>query len=823
MTRAASPARAPAHTQATPLPPVVLLFAGSGCAALIYQIVWLQLLQLVIGSSAVSLGVLLGTFMGGMCLGSWLFPITIDARYRPLKVFACLELGVGLMGIVILHAMPLINTLYVGTGGGISIRAIVAALCLLPPTAMMGATLPAISRWVTTTPAGVSWLGFFYGGNIFGAVAGTLLAGFYLLRVYDVAVATYVAAAINVAVALTSLRLAQRVGRLGAVDTQKGERAQHERTPRAERRATVFVVIALSGFTALASEVIWTRLLSLTVGATVFAFALILAAFLSGLGIGSSIGAAAGRRAARPNLILGWCQLLLCAALAWGAYLLTESFPYSSIAPASGTWTSVRLDFVRCLWVVLPAAILWGASFPLALAAAATPGSDPARLVGSVYAANTLGAIAGSACGVLMAANLGSRRSMQLLILTCALAALVATVPARVRQPGQARRRSREVALLAGIVLSIGLAWRVAPIPDALIAYGRNAASWMDVTSIIYAGEGLNAFVAVSRTHSGAPVYHAAGKVQASSEGEDMRLQRMLAHLSHLIPERPTNVLVIGLGAGITAGAVAIAPRVERMTVVEIERLVPSVSEYFGDYNYRVVHNPKVTVRIDDARHYLMTSRDTYDVITSDLVDPWVKGTAALFTREFFDTMKAHLAPGGVVTLFVQLYLSNPESVKSEIGTFMEVFPHTIVWGNTLEGKGYDLVLTGSVEPFVIDIDRTQALLDTLPYAQVAQSLRDIGVGSAVDLFSSYAAAGDDLRPWLRDAIINRDRNLRLQYLAGMGLDLQQSGPIYADMLRYSTFPAHLFAGSAASIRALRDGVDRASRRAVSTFQEPNR
>jgi spermidine synthase len=810
--------------QATPLRPVVLLFAGSGCAALIYQIAWLQLLQLVIGSSAVSLGVLLGTFMGGMCLGSWLFPITIDARYRPLKVFACLELGVGLTGIVILHVMPLINALYVRSGGGISIRALVAALCLLPPTAMMGATLPAISRWVTTTPAGVSWLGFFYGGNIFGAVAGTLLAGFYLLRVYDVAVASYVAAAINVVVALTSLRLARRAGPLASADTPGAERVQEERTPGAGRRApAVFVVIALSGFTALASEVIWTRLLSLTVGATVYAFSLILAAFLSGLGIGSSIGAAAGRRAARPNLILGWCQLLLCAALAWGAYLLTESFPYSSIAPASGAWTSLRLDFVRCLWVVLPAAILCGASFPLALASAAAPGSDPARLVGSVYAANTLGAIAGSACGVLMAANLGSRRSLQLLILSCALSALVATVPALVRQPGQGRRRSPGVALLTGIVLAIGLAWRVAPIPDALIAYGRNAASWMDVTSIIYAGEGLNAFVAVSRTQSGAPVYHAAGKVQASSEGEDMRLQRMLAHLSHLIPERPTNVLVIGLGAGITAGAVAIAPRVERMTVVEIERLVPSVSEYFGDYNYRVVHNPKVTVRIDDARHYLMTSRETYDVITSDLVDPWVKGTAALFTREFFDTMKAHLAPGGVVTLFVQLYLSNPESVKSEIGTFMEVFPHTIVWGNTLEGKGYDLVLTGSVDPFVIDIDRTQALLDTLPYAPVAQSLRDIGVGSAVDLFSSYAAAGDDLRPWLRDAIINRDRNLRLQYLAGMGLDLQQSGPIYADMLRYSTFPAHLFAGSAPSIRALRDGVDRASRRAVSTPQEPVR
>src|SRR5512143_3540157 len=152
------------------LPLVLLLFLGSGCAALIYEIVWFQLLQLVIGSSSVSLGVLLGTFMGGMCVGSFLLPRYVDAKHHPLKIYAYLEIVIGVMGLVLLFGMPLVNGIYVWIGGGhIAVRAIVAAVCLLPPTFMMGATLPAVARWVQTTPSGVAWLGYFYGGNIAGA------------------------------------------------------------------------------------------------------------------------------------------------------------------------------------------------------------------------------------------------------------------------------------------------------------------------------------------------------------------------------------------------------------------------------------------------------------------------------------------------------------------------------------------------------------------------------------------------------------------------------------------------------------------------------
>ncbi len=808
------------------LPALFLLFVGSGCAALIYEIVWFQLLQLIIGSSSISLGILLGTFMGGMCLGSLLLSRLISARQHPLRVYAALEIGIGALGLLILVAMPLVRGIYTAWGGegvsGIIFRAVVAGVCLLPPTVLMGATLPAISRWVKATPEGMSWLGFFYGGNIAGGVIGCVLAGFYLLREFDVATASFVAVAFNVAVALVAYLLAGRtsyeadgVGAPGSGRALAGHNA-------------VYVTIALSGLTALSAEVIWTRLLSLHFGATVYTFALILAVFLVGLGIGSAAGATIARDIVSPKRALGWCQLLLCGAIAWAAYELTESLPYWPINPyiATTPWFTLQLDLVRCFWVVLPGALLWGASFPLALAAVATTDEDAARLAGGVYAANTVGAIAGSlATSFVLIPWIGTSHAEQVIIIVSALSALIMLEPsfagAAARQAGfhpdqpdppRGWNATATIVLAIAMVAAGLLARSVHPLPGLLVAYGRYAATRIGQADIIYVGEGLNASVAVSELSNGVRNYHNAGKVQASSEPQDMRLQRMLGHLTTLIPPRASRVLVIGCGAGVTAGAVSIDPIVEHETIAEIEPLVPRVvSTYFAEYNFDVVRNPKVHVRIDDARHFVETTRERFDAITSDPLDPWVKGAAMLYTVEFFQMAKAHLNEGGVVTLFVQLYESNMAAVKSEIATFLEVFPNGVVWGNTNEGKGYDLVLMGQNQPSKIDVDAIQARLQRPEYAPVARSLREIGMNSAVDLFSTYAGRKPDLEPWLRDATLNRDRNLRLQYLAGLGLNLYQADTIYADMLSHvNQLPDDLFVASDATKQQLFSAITKA-------------
>jgi spermidine synthase len=315
--------------------------------------------------------------------------------------------------------------------------------------------------------------------------------------------------------------------------------------------------------------------------------------------------------------------------------------------------------------------------------------------------------------------------------------------------------------------------------------------------------------MAVSQLSNGVLNYHNAGKVQASSEPQDMRLQRMLGHLTTLIPERPGYVLVIGCGAGVTAGAVSIDPMVDSMVIAEIEPLVPRVvSTYFSEHNFAVVTNPKVDVQIDDARHYLLTTDRKFDAITSDPFDPWVKGAATLYTQEFFELAKERLNPGGVVTVFVQLYESSMDAVKSEIATFFQVFPEGLVVGNTQDGLGYDVVLVGMKDPGPIDLDRIQARLDRPEYAQVARSLGEIGMYSAEDLFTSFAGRAPDLRPWLADAQINRDRNLRLQYLAGLGLNLYDQDIIYRDMLQYRVVPEDLFTGSPERVYALKAAID---------------
>ena len=791
------------------LPLLLVLFVGSGCAALIYEVVWFQLLQLTIGSSAVSLSVLLGTFMGGMCLGSLLLPRIVSPRRHPLAVYAWLEFGIAASGLFVLFGAPALGAAYdaLALSGypGIVGRGVVAAACLLPPTMMMGATLPAVARWVKTTPGGLAWLGWFYAGNISGAVVGCLLAGFVLLPRFDMNTASFVAIACNVVVGCVAVALAGSLRYEPA-----GETAPDGMVPQESRWP--LLAIAISGLTALAAEVVWTRLLSLQFGGTSYTLSLILAVFLAGLGIGSCAGAAISRTSKRPDVALGVCQLLLVGAMAWAAWQISGSLPYWPINPSIETDPIFvfQLDLVRCIWVVLPAACLWGASFSFAVAAAGTVGQDPAHLVAAVSAANTAGAIVGALAAPLLVWGLGSQRVQQILLVMAALAAVSVLVPALWSDSDDGRERGRErLAVVPALAAAAALAWLVPPVSAPLVAYGRYSALAGGRQDIFYVGEGLQTAVAVSRTPTGRLNYHNAGKVQASSEPQDMRLQRMLGHLTTLVPANPRSVLVIGFGAGVTAGAVSLDPRVERETIVEIEPIVPqTVSTHFSDHNNAVAANPKVTIRIDDGRHFLLTTRERFDGITSDPLDPWVKGAATLYTREFFELVKSRLNEGGVFTLFVQLYESNAAAVKSELATFFAAFPQGMVFANTQDGVGYDLVLLGQAGPTVIDVDAVAAKLARPEMAAVARSLREVGLGSATDLFATFAGQAGDLESWLSDAAINHDRDLRLQYLAGLGLNLYASGAIYADMQQGPLrFPSGVFQGTEQTLEKLEQAM----------------
>lgn len=860
------------------LPWLLTLFVGSGCAALIYEVVWLQLLQLVVGSTGISIGVLLGIFMGGMCIGSLLLPRFISATHHPLRVYAFLELGIGIFGIAILFLVPVLADFYEGLmGHGVVDRALVAAICLLPPTVLMGATLPAIARWVKATREGVSWMGYFYAGNTGGAVLGSLLAGFYLLRIYDMPTGTYVAAALNAAVAVLALIIASKT----PWEAEKPEPKEMTSEP-VSGKAAVYVTIGLSGLSALGAEVVWTRLLSLMLGATVYTFSIILAIFLAGIGIGSSAGAYWSRKAVRARVGLGICQLLIAFSAAWAAFMITKVIPYWQISPVQATKAYGPLymflyDLVCAGCAVLPAAILWGASFPLALAAVASRDQDSGRMVGRVYAANTTGAILGSLLfSMLIIPSIGTQWGQRILIMLPAISAIVALGPV-FTSPQEIKKKSKKVAQaprfsrgklwvavssLAAIALLVVF---VSPVPWVPVAFGRYSSQWMkrcapgivkeqdvpsrnDISGVFryctYVGEGMNVSVAVTKTVQGNLFFHGAGKVQASSIPKDMRLQRMLGHLSVLVqkdPDAVKDVLVVACGAGVTAGSFVPYPNVERITICDIEPLVPTtVTPMFGNVNYHVVdgiakENPhkvegkEVRVVYDDGRHYVRTLPEDkkFDIITSDPIDPWVKGCAAMNTVEYYEMCKKHLKPGGVMSLWIPFYESDNETVKTVISTFYKVFPNGMVFSNDINGKGYDAVLLGQVEPTRIDLDKVHDTLNKPEYAKVKASLMEVGFGvdaaeiiwkpniwgePEISLLATYAGRAADMGGWSKDAQINTDRNLRLQYLAGMSVNYFMETTILNGILKYFKYPEDMFTGSSQRLEQMKLAFQTAER-----------
>jgi spermidine synthase len=420
--------------------------------------------------------------------------------------------------------------------------------------------------------------------------------------------------------------------------------------------------------------------------------------------------------------------------------------------------------------------------------------------VSRVNAINTLGALAG-ALGLTLVGipMLGSTLAQQTLVACAALSAglLLLRGPLKLVQLA-----AIAAAAAAGIAV-------VPPVPGKLIAYGRSVGSWDSIQTFLYLAEGATASVAVTENTYGTRQFHIAGKVEASDMDIDMRLERMLGHVPALLHHNPRSVLVVGNGAGVTAGALAAHPEVERIVICEIEPVVPaSAKAYFANANQHVLEDPRVTVVYDDARHFLQTTDEKFDIITTDPIHPWVRGAATLYSLEYLQLVRAHLAPGGVVTQWVPLYETDSASVKSQLGTFAQVFPEMTLWNPDLLEEGYDLVVLGRMESVPID----EAVLDEriTRAAKVMHSMQQVTLPTASSLLSTYAGRGQDLAPWLADAQINRERHLRLQYLAGLAANTDQRYAIFQDMVSYRRYPADLFVASAETERQLRDWYERA-------------
>ena len=776
---------------------IYLLFFLSGAAALMYQVVWVRALTLVFGGSHLAVTAVLSIFMGGLAIGGSLVGRRVDRVARPLRLYGFLELGIAASAVAFAGLMILYPSIYVTLAQGRDrstiyltvVRMLFSVVALIVPTILMGGTLPVLSRFVSRHPENLrSHLSFLYGVNTLGAVMGALLAGFFFLRVYSVSTTVSIAVALNLVIGVVSLILERSAASVVTADAEStatfgpvSAGAPLERTSDALPVRLVLWGIGLSGFCALGYEVLWTRVLTLAVGASVYGFTIILVAFLTGIALGSKAYGAIVRMFRigheRPGSLVAWFGIiqLVIGATALLVTVYLRDIPANAVRLqgyfVSAGVTSFRSRawanfFLAFLYMVVPA-LFMGAAFPIAGEAVARYRRAVGRGVGDVLASNTIGAILGAAVsGLLLIRVLGIERSLQ--ILTLLNLGLGVMVLATLRKPRwlPAAVAVATASLIVGLVVDRDVARAWDQNYFAIFRSNQPAAfrtpemvrEAVENTDVLFYSEGEESIVSVIRVKGGEQAFITNGRVEASSHLQAQQVQFTLGHLPMLLNANPKQVLVVGLGSGMTAGATTVHPGVERVTLVEIEPQVLGVARTFTDYNHRVLDNPKLDIVFNDGRNFLMTTKRKFDVITADPIHPWFRGAGSLYASEYFKLAAEHLEPGGVIAQWLPLYELTPRDLASVVRTFQRHFAHTMMWLTH-----YDSVIVGSATPFVID---EEALDRRIADPAISGDLRRVAMGSASDLLSYFVMGTAGMAAFSQDGTLNTDDRPYLEYSA---------------------------------------------------------
>ena len=724
-----NPSAGPGNT----MPAVLVLLGASGCASMWYATAWNSLLQPTIGSAGASAALTACACLVGFGIGSIGMSGRLPAEH-PLRFYGVMELAVATAGILGFF------------GISFSIGMPAALLFTLPASMLMGMLLPAMCRGLDSVEAGFAFAAF-----IAGTAIGSVLAGFKLLPEYGPAGASFAAFALHAIVGGISLAIVRWIsaGRKLNACNASGKPRQYALT----------AGLSLSGLSIAGAMTVWCRLLSLIFGASVFTSCIVFSIFLAGLAAGAGLGSAAAARTTCPRIILGFCQLALAPAIAWTAYMLAESISYWPIDPllALNPRFNFHMDILRTSCAIQPATLLWGAILPLSMAGSARTNHFSARGMGQACGATAVGAAIGALLfPIALIPDIGTQHLQQLLIVFSLIAALLSLAPiVSRRQAGW---------LAAALTIAATLIWSVSELPWQTFAYGRRMATMLrsaelstpgiQTTQVLYRGEGINSSILATAEKEQRTLY-VNGMAEASTTPADIRIQRMAAHLPALIGERPHSVLVTGFAAGITAGTLGIYPGIQKIVISEPERLLLASAPYFQAENKNIVNDPRVAVVNQNARQYLRSSEEAFDVITSDAFNPRVN--SALFTREYFELCKKHLSRGGVIAQWLPLYDSGFETVKTELATFFSVFPNATIWSNTGGAEARDLILIGQASASLIDLDRLQERLELSDYAAVAQSLSAAGFHSAAELLATYTGRASDLNGWLGHIPVNLD------------------------------------------------------------------
>ncbi|MBI1851737.1 MAG: fused MFS/spermidine synthase [Planctomycetes bacterium] len=796
---------------------IFVLFFLSGTSALVYEVVWTRMLGRIMGNSVWSITTVLTAFMGGLAIGSYVAGRVVDrvqdAR-KVLRAYGWLEGAIGLYCL----AIPLIErgvepvyrliyqNLNTGTSGSFYafslVRFVVGGLLLVLPTTLMGATLPILSRYfVDRFDKLGSTVGRLYAVNTFGAVAGAFVSGFVLVRALGEQGTIFAAVAVNLVIAATILA----VSKPAAAALESRARAAAKATSLASAAApttaaaeptlrtrpqvlALLVAFGLAGGASMIYQVAWTRLISLVIGSTVYAFSLMVTAFILGLAIGGSLFSTFIDK--RKNLLVLLATVEALIALSAMALIgILGELPLYVVDTinhfGSDFWTLQTVFFGGIFLLILVPTVMMGGAFPIVSKIYTRSLADVGRSVGTVYSFNTLGSIIGAfVAGFVLIPNehLRLQGTLEVGIAVNVLVAVIALLLSFQRYPIRPYVFvPAAIAIGAFFLLALVKPWTPEVITSGAYVYAAKYKDDIEVMRQIsgeidqsksdhellrtqlllpfteYYKEGVSATVAVRRDPDHGHIFLSInGKTDASNDA-DMLTQVLAGHLPMLFHGSAKDVCVVGLGSGVTLGSVLQYP-VERVDSVEISPEVYEGAKVFANDNHHALDDPRVRQLVEDGRNHLNLTNRTYDVIASEPSNPWISGIGALFTRQFFEICRDHLNAGGVMCQWTNTYDMLPDEFRMVLGTFRSVFTHVTLWESVVGG---DYLVVGSMDEKPIDLSKfTERMAD----AKVASDLGRVGIKNSFDLLARFVMGGEDLERYSAAAPIHTDDNNRLEF-----------------------------------------------------------
>ena len=732
---------------------ICLLFYFSGIAALTYEVLWVRHLGLIFGNTVYAAATVMMTYMVGLAVGAHFAGRLAKKIKRPVRMFGILEILTALYALCVPYIFDFIQLAYRFIAIHVSdsmfvltmVRVLLALVLLLIPTAMMGATLPVLSKgFLMKVERFGSRLGLLYGINTLGAVSGVLLAGFVFIPRLGMDVSNYVAVSLDALVGVVSLFLARRFDQSSEVVAGIVSDAALLQPVKKDRRSKgLLIALGASGFLSLALEVVWFRALILIFGSTTYSFSAMLGIFLIGLSLGSLIVSRYADRVKQPVLLFGGAAVITgiftLISLHW--FTKMPEFLLSNLM-LSGTpsWEKmIGLKFVITLIFLLVPTLLFGASFTAATKAIREAMNSSTEAVGEAAMFNTIGAALGAFFGgFILLPNTG----MRLGLMICAVLVLLL---GGILLYTHLREKRWQLSITGLVVIVMG--WLIISPPQwdkQVMSSGPYFSPWTYVNDgkinlqeqlnsqrLLYYNEGITSTISVVRDANEDLAYCSQGKTEADTTERSMMLQRMMGHLPMLFHPDPQRAVNIGLGAGVTFGAVSCYPA-DHLEVVEFEPSVVNIAKVWSNYNHSVISKENITVTINDGRNHLFVCDEPYDVITSDPFEPVMAGAANLYTVDFFELAKSRLAEGGIMAQYLPLYELSHDDYQMIMRSFAKVFPDCILFFT-----GFDTILLGGKGDAALHLPLAATKFE-LP--EVQQSLAEVGFENPEMLLSMYVA-----------------------------------------------------------------------------------